>query len=526
MEFAMPRATTGRITPVVLIIRDGWGYNPNPPEIIMQQQSAIALGRTPVHDRLASENPWSLLHCSGEEVGLPPGQMGNSEVGHLNIGAGRIVYQELVRITRSIESGEFFDNAVLRSIMEHVKQQRSTLHLMGLCGPGGVHSHEDHSFALLEMARRTGLTNVQVHCLMDGRDTPPTSGAGFVQNTVDKCREIGVGRVASVIGRYYAMDRDNRWDRVEKAYAALVYGEGKVRSDAVEATREWYAEGTTDEFIPPTLIRDTESGEAGTIRDGDGFVFFNFRGDRAREITKALVLEDFAEFERRSRPKIQLACLTEYDAKLPLPVAFKPEQLSNILAHILANSGVTQFRISETEKYPHVTYFFNGGVEPPVEGEERLLIPSPRVATYDLQPEMSAFGITDTLTERLRERSHDFYAVNFANGDMVGHTGSAEAAVKAVEAVDQSVGRVLEAIEEVGGVALITSDHGNAECMVADDGQPHTAHTSYPVDITYVGPDKDMVKLRNGTLADIAPTSLELLNLPQPMEMTGATLIK
>ncbi len=491
-----------------------------------QQRSAVALGRTPVHDRLATEYPWSLLHCSGEEVGLPPGQMGNSEVGHLNIGAGRIVNQELVRITRSIETGEFYDNAVLRSIMEHVKRQETALHLMGLCGPGGVHSHEDHSFALLEMANRLGVTNVQVHCLMDGRDTPPTSGAGYVQNAVDKCREIGVGRVASVIGRYYAMDRDNRWDRVEKAYSALVHGEGRERPDAVEATREWYAEGTTDEFILPTLIRDESSGDAGTIRDGDGIIFFNFRGDRAREITRALVTENFTEFERRTVPRIQLACLTEYDAKLQLPVAFKPERLDNILAHVLAEAGITQFRISETEKYPHVTYFFNGGVEPPVSGEDRLLIPSPKVATYDLQPEMSAPGITEKLTEQLRARSHDFYAVNFANGDMVGHTGSAPAAIKAVETVDHSVGMVLETVDELGGVALITSDHGNAECMIAEDGQPHTAHTSNPVDITYVGPNKETIGLRNGTLADIAPTILELLEIPLPPEMTGATLIE
>ncbi len=514
-----------RRTPVALIIRDGWGYNPNPPEVIERQQSAVALGDTPVHDRLAAENPWSLLHCSGEEVGLPPGQMGNSEVGHLNIGAGRTVFQDLVRITRSIEDGSFFENEVLCSIMDHAKRQETALHLMGLCGPGGVHSHEDHSFALLEMARRFGLTNVQIHCLMDGRDTPPTSGAGYVQNTIDKCAQIGVGRVASVIGRYYAMDRDNRWERVEKAFSALVYGEGRKRQDAVEAIREWYAEETTDEFIPPTLIRDPESGEVGTIRDGDALVFFNFRGDRAREITRALVTEDFDAFERRSAPKVQMVCLTEYDATLNLPVAFKPERLHNILAHVLAETGITQYRISETEKYPHVTYFFNGGVEPPVQGEDRLLIPSPRVATYDLQPEMSAFEIAENLTAQLRARSHGFYAVNFANGDMVGHTGSAPAAIKAVETVDRCVGQVLEAVEEVGGVALITSDHGNAECMVADDGQPHTAHTTNPVDITYIGAEKTAVELRSGTLADIAPTILEFFEIPQPAEMTGKSLL-
>ncbi len=522
----MPRLQSGRATPVVLIIRDGWGYNPNPPEVIERQHSAVALGRTPIHDRLAAENPWSLLHCSGEEVGLPPGQMGNSEVGHLNIGAGRIVYQELVRITRSIESGEFFDNEVLRSIMDHTKQQETALHLIGLCGPGGVHSHETHSFGLLEMAKRHGLTNVQVHCLMDGRDTPPTSGAGYVQTIVDKCSEIGVGRVASVIGRYYAMDRDNRWERVEKAYAALVHGEGRERSDAVAAVREWYAEETTDEFILPTLIRAETSGDVGIVRDGDGIIFFNFRGDRAREITRALVTEDFTMFDRRSTPKIEMACLTEYDAKLNLPVAFMSERLDNILAHVLADAGITQLRTSETEKYPHVTYFFNGGVEPPVRGEERFLVPSPKVATYDLQPEMSVVGITEKLTEKLRARSHDFYAVNFANGDMVGHTGSVPAAVEAIEAVDRSIGLVLEAVDEVGGVVLITSDHGNAECMVAEDGQPHTAHTSNPVDITYVGPDETSVELRNGTLADIAPTVLELFDIPQPPEMTGVTLIE
>jgi 2,3-bisphosphoglycerate-independent phosphoglycerate mutase len=376
------------------------------------------------------------------------------------------------------------------------------------------------------MAKRLGLSSVLLHCLMDGRDTPPTSGAGYVQNAVDKCNELGVGRVASVIGRYYAMDRDNRWDRVEKAYAAFVHGEGRTRDNAVDATREWYAEGKTDEFIPPTLIQDGSPAQATTIQDGDGVIFFNFRGDRAREITSALVLEDFTAFERRAKREIRFACMTEYDATLQLPVAFEQEQLSNILAHILADAGIPQFRISETEKYPHVTYFFNGGVEPPVDGEDRLLIPSPKVATYDLQPEMSAPEVTETLTEQLRARSHQLYIVNFANGDMVGHTGSASAAVVAVETVDRSVGLVLEAVEQLGGVALITSDHGNVERMVAEDGQPHTAHTSNPVDITYVGPDKETVELRDGTLSDIAPTILELLELEQPQDMTGETLIK
>jgi 2,3-bisphosphoglycerate-independent phosphoglycerate mutase len=451
--------------------------------------------------------------------------MGNSEVGHLNIGAGRIVYQDLLRITRSIVTGEFFENEVLRSLMQHVKKRGTALHLIGLCGDGGVHSHETHAFALLEMAKNSGIADIQLHCLMDGRDTPPKSGAGYVQTAVDKCREIGVGRVASVIGRYYAMDRDNRWERIEKAYSALVYGDGRERPDPVDAMHEWYAEGTTDEFIPPTIIRTSPSGTLGTIRDGDGVVFFNFRGDRAREITRALVTDDFTEFNRRSKPKIEMACMTEYDARLDLPVVFEPERPINILAHILADAGIAQYRISETEKYPHVTYFFNGGVEPPVRGEERFLIPSPKVPTYDLKPEMSAFEIAQELSSQLRARSHDFYVVNFANGDMVGHTGSAPAAMRAVEAVDQSVGQVLDAVREVGGIALITSDHGNCECMIAEDGQPHTAHTSNPVDIIYVGPDETSAKLREGALADIAPTILALLEIPQPNEMTGQSLL-
>jgi 2,3-bisphosphoglycerate-independent phosphoglycerate mutase len=526
MEFIMPQVGNGRITPVVLIIRDGWGYNLNPPAIIEQQQSAIALARTPIHDRLAKEYPWSLLHCSGEEVGLPPGQMGNSEVGHLSLGAGRIVYQDFVRINKSIETGDFFENEVLCSAMDHVKDQGTSLHLIGLCSDGGVHSHENHTFALIDMAKRSGLENVYVHCLTDGRDTPPTSGAGYVQNVVEKCVEAGVGRVASVIGRYYAMDRDNRWDRVEKAYAALVHGEGRVRPNAVDATREWYAEGKTDEFLPPTLISRNSQNQLATLRDGDGVIFFNFRADRAREITRSLVSDDFSGFERRSKPDIRLTSMTDYDASFPLPVAFAPKSLENILAHVLADAGITQFRISETEKYPHVTYFFNGGVEPPVPGEDRFLIPSPKVATYDLQPEMSAFAVTEKLTEQLRAGSHDVYVVNFANGDMVGHTGSVPATVEAIEAVDRSVGLVLAAVGEVGGAALITSDHGNAECMLADDGQPHTAHTTNPVDITYVGPDSKTVELRDGTLADVAPTMLDLLHLPKPQEMSGETLLR
>jgi 2,3-bisphosphoglycerate-independent phosphoglycerate mutase len=523
-ELIMARSS-GRITPIVLIIRDGWGFNPNLPAVIQMQDSAVASAHTPVYDRLLETKPWSLLQCSGEEVGLPPGQMGNSEVGHLNLGAGRVVYQDLVRITHAISSGEFFENEVLLEAVRHAKEHDSSLHLIGLCSDGGVHSHETHLFALLDMASQNGLENVYVHCLTDGRDTPPTSGAEYVLNVDQKCTELGVGTIASVIGRYYAMDRDNRWDRVEKAYAAIVYGEGRIRENAVDAVREWYDEGKTDEFIPPTLIADGDADRPTTIRDGDSVVFFNFRADRAREITSAIISEDFNAFERRSVPKVHYACMTLYDQKLQLPVAFEHVTLTNILAHRLADAGLTQFRISETEKYPHVTYFFNGGVETPVSGEERLLIPSPKVATYDLQPEMSAREITARLVEKLRAKSHDFYVVNFANGDMVGHTGSATAAVQAIEVVDESVGLVVDAVEELGGVALITSDHGNAECMVAFDGRPHTAHTSNPVDITYVGPDETEIELRDGVLADVGPTILDLLDLPKPPEMTGESLI-
>ena len=522
----MPRIGNGRVTPVVLIIRDGWGYNPNPPEIVSLQRSAIAMADTPIHDVLAKENPWALLNCSGEAVGLPAGQMGNSEVGHMNIGAGRPVLQDFVRINHSIDDGSFFENAPLRAAMNQVKADGTSLHVIGLCSDGGVHSHEQHLFALLEMAKRNQLDRVHVHCITDGRDTSPTGGTDYVGNVVKKCAQLGVGRVVSVIGRYYAMDRDNRWDRIEKAYEALVHGNGIRRPNAVEAIKEWYSEGTTDEFIPPTLIHGDSPAEVTTLQDGDGVIFFNFRADRARELIKALVNEDFAEFKRTRPPRVNMTCMSEYDATFTLPVAFEPVKLTNILAHVLAEGGLTQYRISETEKYPHVTYFFNGGEETPVEGEDRFLIPSPRVATYDMLPEMSAHGVTLNLMAKILVKSHAFYVVNFANTDMVGHSGLLPAAIEATEAVDRSVGLVLRAIERVGGVALITSDHGNVECMIGDDGKPHTAHTVNPVDITYVGPESKRVELRDGVLADVAPTILELLGLPKPKEMTGETLFK
>ncbi|MBC7962801.1 MAG: 2,3-bisphosphoglycerate-independent phosphoglycerate mutase [Steroidobacteraceae bacterium] len=507
--------------PLLLMILDGWGINPNP------SHNAVALAKTPNLTRLLSEYPHVPIRTSGMAVGLPEGQMGNSEVGHLNIGAGRVVYQELTRVTKSILDGDFFTNPVLLECIAKAKAAGGRLHLSGLLSDGGVHSHNTHLYALLELAKREGLTDVFVHCLLDGRDTPPQSGAGYLAQLETEIARIGVGRVASVMGRYYAMDRDNRWERVEKAYNAMVCGQGELQAaSSREAIEQSYAAGVNDEFVLPTVIME-QGAPVATVRDGDGFIFFNFRSDRAREITRALALDGFDGFKRSCRPKLAgYVCLTEYDATFGLPIAFASSELTNILGGVLADAGLKQLRIAETEKYAHVTFFFNGGSEVPFAGEDRALIPSPQeVATYDLKPEMSACLVTDKLLKLLDQDTYDVIILNFANCDMVGHTGIEAAAVKAVEAVDSCVGRVVAKVREKGGAVLITADHGNAEQMADENGYPFTAHSTNPVWLVLVDDSRKGVKLREGgRLADIAPTMLKMLGLEQPMEMAGESL--
>jgi 2,3-bisphosphoglycerate-independent phosphoglycerate mutase len=512
--------------PVVLIIRDGWGINPAGRAGIDKEADATLMARTPINDAMRATCPHATLDPGGEAVGLPAGQMGNSEVGHLNLGAGRIVYQSLTRITKSIRDGKFFDIPVLKSLVGNLKARGGRLHVMGLCSDGGVHSHIDHLYACLQLAKRNGVSEVYVHCFMDGRDTSPTAGAGYLRQLEERTKQIGVGTIATVIGRYYAMDRDNRWDRVAGAYNAMVLGEGVKRPKAAEALDEWYANGKTDEFIPPTVIRPGADPDRPLICDGDGILFFNFRADRARQLTQAFMDDAFTGFERKRRPKVEFVCMTEYKDTFHLPMAFLPETMRNILADVLAAHGLKQLRIAETEKYAHVTFFFNGGVEEPVAGEDRALIPSPKVATYDLRPEMSALELTAELIRRLESQEYDVVICNYANADMVGHTGSIPAAIKAVETVDASVGQVVDVLGKIGGVALITADHGNAEKMREANGQPHTAHTAFPVEIFYVGGDQNQWKLHSGILADVAPTMLGLLGLEIPAEMTGRSLLE
>ncbi len=498
--------------PLVLIIMDGFGLNPN------TDGNAIHSADTPNLTRLFAENPFTAIGASGMDVGLPDGQMGNSEVGHTNIGAGRVVYQELTRITKSIQDGDFQQNEALCAAMENAKTH--ALHLIGLLSTGGVHSHLSHLFGLLEMAKASGVENVFVHCLMDGRDVPPTSGKEFVAELQDKLTSLGVGRIATVMGRYYAMDRDNRWERVEKAYAAMVYGEGEKNPDAVAAMAASYEAGVTDEFVVPTVC-DAE----GTISAGDSVVFFNFRPDRAREITRTFVDEEFAGFQRKNGWfPLTYVCMTQYDATMPnVQVAFRPQSLDNTLGEYLSNNGKTQLRIAETEKYAHVTFFFNGGVEREFDGEDRVLINSPKVATYDLQPEMSAYPVCDAVVERIQSGNYDVIILNYANCDMVGHTGVFSAAKAAVEAVDACVGKTVDAALAMGGTVLITADHGNADCMTEPDGSPFTAHTTNPVPFCVVG--RDCILREGGRLCDIAPTMLEILGMEQPAEMDGASLI-
>ena len=500
--------------PLVLMILDGFGIAPT-------EGNAIAAAKKPNLDKIFAENPHTQIGASGMDVGLPDGQMGNSEVGHTNIGAGRIVYQELTRITKSAQDGEMDKNEALVKAMKNAKENGKALHFMGLLSDGGVHSHNSHLYALLEMAKRMGLEKVFIHCFMDGRDVPPSSGKDYVAELLKKLEEIGVGKVATVMGRYYAMDRDNRWERVEKAYAAMVYGEGEQADCPLCAMQNSYDKEVTDEFVVPTVIKGAEP-----ISEGDSVIFYNFRPDRAREITRTLVDPDFTGFERKKGFfPLTYVCMTQYDATMPnVDVAYKPESLNNTFGEYISNNGMTQLRIAETEKYAHVTFFFNGGVEKQYPGEDRILVKSPAVATYDLQPEMSAYEVTDKMVEAVKSGKYDALILNYANCDMVGHTGVFEAAVKAVEAVDSCVGRVVDAVKEMGGCVLLTADHGNADRMVDTDGSPFTAHTTNPVPFCVIN---HPCQLREGgRLADIAPTMLKILGLPQPAEMTGESIIK
>ena len=487
---------------LILIILDGFGLAEP------AGGNAIAQADTPNLDRLRKEYPTCILQASGEAVGLPDGQMGNSEVGHLNIGAGRIVHQDLTRIYKAISDETFFGNPVLRNAIEHAKTHGSCLHLIGLLSDGGVHSHITHLLALLEMADAAGV-RTQVHAFLDGRDVPPKSALKYIS-------AIDGFRVGTVMGRYYAMDRDNRWDRIGKAYRALVSGNGIPAKSASDAVQKAYARGETDEFVLPTVVNNHIP-----ISDNDSVIFFNFRPDRARQITRAFLDDDFSHFKRRKLDNLCFVCMTEYDATIDVPVAFAPEKLTNTLGEVLAKHGLTQLRIAETEKYAHVTFFFNGGVETPNPGEDRCLIQSPRVATYDLKPEMSAYAVTDAVIERIG--LYDVIILNYANCDMVGHTGIFDAAVQAVETVDACVGRVIDAVLENGGSAIITADHGTAEKMIAEDGTPHTAHTTNPVPLILVA--DQVVGVRDGKLSDIAPTMLELLGVPKPEEMTGESVV-
>lgn len=503
----------------VLMILDGFGLNANP------DFNAVDIAKTPNFDQMIRTWPFAKGSASGLDVGLPDGQMGNSEVGHLNIGAGRIVYQDLTKITKAIQDGDFFTNPALMDAVENCRQHGGALHLMGLLSDGGVHSHIEHLYGLLELARRNGLKKVYVHGFMDGRDTPPSSGIEYVRQLEEKMKELGVGEIATLSGRYYAMDRDNRWEREEKAYAALVYGEGNREESAHEVMRKSYAEGVTDEFVVPcVIVRDGQP--VGKIQAHDSVIFFNFRPDRARQLTRAFCDDGFTGFQRKRIP-VTFVCFTDYDATIAnKEVAFQKERLKNILGEYVARHGMRQLRLAETEKYAHVTFFFNGGVEVPNENEDRILVPSPKVATYDLQPEMSAVQVCDKLVEALDSRQYDLIVINFANPDMVGHTGILEAAVKAVETVDQCLGRALEAIERNDAQMFLCADHGNAEQLKDyKTGEPFTAHTTNPVPFVLVGFRQGITLRDGGRLADIAPTLLDMMGLPKPQEMTGTSLL-
>ena len=506
--------------PVVLMVLDGYGLSSNP------EGNAIAMAQTPVMDKLMKECPFVEGQASGMAVGLPDGQMGNSEVGHMNIGAGRIIYQDLTRITKAIDDGDFFQNEVLLQAMENCKKNNSDLHLWGLLSDGGVHSHITHLYGLLEMAKKNGLSNVYVHAFLDGRDTPPASGKSFVEALQQKMDEIGVGKIASLSGRYYAMDRDNNWDRVEKAYNSLVKGEGVQATDAVQAMADSYANDVTDEFVLPTVI--VENGAPlSVVKPNDSVIFFNFRPDRAREMTRAFCDDKFTGFDRQFLP-LTFVCFKDYDETIPNKlIAFQKEEITNTFGEFLAANGLKQLRLAETEKYAHVTFFFNGGVEDPNVDEFRLLVNSPKdVATYDLKPEVSAPEVGMDLVEAIKSDKYDVIVINFANPDMIGHTGVIPAAVKAVERVDELVGEAVKAVEETDGVMFICADHGNAEKMLDyETGKPHTAHTTNPVPFILVNAGEGVSLREGGCLADIAPTLIDIMGLEQPKEMTGKSLI-
>ena len=504
--------------PVMLIIRDGWGINPTGPDKRTENGDATLLASTPFHDKLYRDYPCSELSASGADVGLPEGQMGNSEVGHLNLGAGRIVYQDLTRINKAIEGAELARNTVLQETFAAARGHR--LHLLGLVSDGGVHSHYSHMIALANAARKAGVKEILVHAFTDGRDTSPTGGAGFLR-TCEKELEKSAAKIITVVGRYFAMDRDRRWDRTKKAWDAVVLGRGEFcKSSPSAAVERQYSLGKTDEFMPPLIFSDADEQR---VRDGDSVFFFNFRADRARQLSQAFLFKDFDSFDREVWPKVHFVSLTQYDVRFPSPFVFPQQELRKILAEVVSAAGKRQLRIAETEKYAHVTYFFNGGIEKPFPGEDRKLIPSPKVATYDLKPEMSAFEVTDEVLARMA--NYDLIILNFANPDMVGHTGVVEAGIKAVETVEECTARIISKLLELGGKALVTADHGNCEQMRNSDGSPNTAHTSNLVHFIYVARDAAKFRCEDGILADVAPTLLFLLGLPQPKEMTGHNLL-
>ena len=504
----------------MLMIMDGFGINEN------KEANAAAIAKKPNLDKLMATCPTAKVYASGEAVGLPDGQMGNSEVGHTNIGAGRIVYQELTRITKQIEDGEFYQNEELKAAMDHVKENGSKLHLLGLVSDGGVHSHNKHLYALLEMAKREGIKDVYVHAILDGRDTPPTSAVDYVKELEEKMKELDCGKIATLSGRYYAMDRDNRWERVKLAYDAIANGKGEEYRIAQKAIETSYEAQEFDEFVKPVVITNIEDEAIGKVEDGDSVIYFNFRPDRARELTKAFKLDEFDGFERNTYNDLFFVTMTQYDETIKnVHVAYKPQTLVNTFGEYISNKGYTQLRIAETEKYAHVTFFFNGGKEEPYEGEQRILIPSPKVATYDLKPEMSAYEVTDSILKVIDEKSCDVIIVNYANGDMVGHTGNLEKAIEAVEALDDCIGKVISKMEEVGGEALITADHGNCEQMIdLKTGEPITSHSTFDVPLIVVS---DRVKsVRPGRLCDLTPTLLTMMGEEIPEEMTGESVVE
>lgn len=506
--------------PLALIIIDGWGYSQQ------REGNAIALAATPYYDELCESYPQTLLEASGTRVGLPAGVMGNSEVGHLNIGAGRVIRMDVSRVDHDIATGEFFRNEVLLAAMEGVKKRGKALHLMGLVSDGQVHSSQEHLYALIRLAKQCGLERVFVHCFLDGRDTPPSSAVYYIQTLQKKLEEIGCGQIASLIGRYYAMDRDKRWERTERAYELLVKGKGEPATDPVAAILRSYERGITDEFVEPTAILNANGEPIATIQDGDAVIFFNFRPDRARQLTRALAIQGFEEFDVSGRPQIEFVCFTVYDRSFPLPVAFAPRDHKNVLAEVWERICVRNYRLAETEKYAHVTYFFNGGVEKEHACERRLLVPSPKISTYDLQPEMSAFKVTDRVLRGIEERETDIFIVNFANPDMVGHTGKLHKTIEACQYVDTCLGWITKSIRRAGGITIITADHGNAEQMIdPKSGGPHTAHTTNPVPLHLIDEASRGLKLREGgALEDVAPTLLGLLGNEEPDEMTGRDL--